>query len=97
MKNVKVFIASSNDEAEEREALRNLLLKISAVTQTYGVAVVPEMWEMMSPQFCLVLCPSNMSIMRHLYLQIWCFSYLANVLENIHMRNSRPPVSSSRK
>lgn len=59
MKNVKVFIASSNDETDDRDALRNLLLKISAVTQTYGVAVVPEMWEMMSPQFLPGLLPKQ--------------------------------------
>ncbi len=59
MRNIKVFIASSNDETEEREALKSLLLKISEVTQKYDVAIVPEMWEMKSVQFSQGLLPKQ--------------------------------------
>ncbi len=46
MTSFKVFIGSSNDEKEEREALKNLLSKANIVTRDYGVEISPEMWEM---------------------------------------------------
>jgi len=48
MAEVKVFIASSGDESEERMALEKLISKINDVTRIFKVTVVPEMWELKS-------------------------------------------------
>lgn len=48
MNTVKVFVASSNDEIEERNAIKNILLSANDITHLYGVDVVPAMWELKS-------------------------------------------------
>lgn len=51
MKEFKIFIASSNDEEEERNALKEFLLTVSRVTRNYGIEFLPIMWEMESVGF----------------------------------------------
>lgn len=51
MKEFKIFIASSNDEKKERNALKNLLQIVSRVTFDYGIKFSPVMWEMESIDF----------------------------------------------
>lgn len=51
MDNIKIFIASSNDEFEERVALQTFLTKTNEITTTFGVNVIPEMWELKSVDF----------------------------------------------
>lgn len=51
MKEFKIFIASSNDEYEERNALKEFLLIVSRVTRNYGIEFLPIMWEMESVDF----------------------------------------------
>lgn len=51
MKEFKIFIASSNDEEKERNALKNLLQIVSRVTRDYGIEFLPQMWEMESVGF----------------------------------------------
>ena len=46
MKEFKIFIASSNDEEKERNALKDLLQIVSRVTHDYGIEFLPVMWEM---------------------------------------------------
>lgn len=51
MKEFKIFIASSNDEKEERNALKEFLQSINRVTHGYGIEFLPVMWEMESVDF----------------------------------------------
>lgn len=51
MKEFKIFIASSNDEEKERNALKDLLQFVSRVTHDYGIDFLPVMWEMESVDF----------------------------------------------
>lgn len=51
MKEIKIFIASSNDEKKERNALKEFLQIISHDTQDYGIEFLPVMWEMESVNF----------------------------------------------
>lgn len=51
MKEIKVFIASSNDELEERNAIKEVLLEINDVASEFGVTISPEMWELKSVEF----------------------------------------------
>jgi len=51
MRELKIFIASSNDELEERNAIKNLILGISEVTREFDVSISPEMWELKSVEF----------------------------------------------
>lgn len=51
MKEFKIFIASSNDEEKERNALKDLLQIVSRVTHDYGIEFLPVMWEMESVDF----------------------------------------------
>jgi len=51
MAEIKVFIASSNDEVEERNAIKNTLLAINNSTQGYGITISPVMWELESVEF----------------------------------------------
>ncbi len=51
MKEFKIFIASSNDEKNERNALKDFLQGISRITHDYGIEFLPVMWEMESVDF----------------------------------------------
>lgn len=51
MKEFKIFIASSNDEKKERNALKEFLQIISRATHDYGIEFLPVMWEMESVDF----------------------------------------------
>lgn len=51
MEELRVFIASSNDEKVERIALRKFLLNMNEVTSKFGVTLIPEMWELKSANF----------------------------------------------
>lgn len=51
MKEFRIFIASSNDEKKEREALKNFLQTVNGVTHDYGIEFLPIMWEMESVDF----------------------------------------------
>lgn len=51
MKIFKIFIASSNDEIEERESIKVFLSSISNVTRNYGIEFLPVMWELESVNF----------------------------------------------
>lgn len=51
MKEFRIFIASSNDEKKEREALKNFLQTVNGVTHDYGMEFLPVMWEMESVDF----------------------------------------------
>lgn len=51
MKEFKIFIASSNDEKEERDAIKNFLLIINKETREFGIGLTPVMWEMESVKF----------------------------------------------
>jgi radical SAM domain protein len=55
MKEYKVFIASSNDEKKERNALKDLLQDANMITREYGIELVPIMWERESVSFALGL------------------------------------------
>lgn len=51
MKKFKVFIASSNDEFTERNAIKQIINNTSKITEKYGVEIVPEMWELKPVDF----------------------------------------------
>ncbi len=51
MKEFKIFIASSSDEAEERNALKDMLLAANRVTRDYEIEFLPVMWERESVDF----------------------------------------------
>jgi len=51
MKEFKIFIASSNDEVKERNALKDFLYSINRVTHDHGIEFLPVMWEMESVDF----------------------------------------------
>ena len=51
MKEFKIFIASSNDEKKERNALKDLLQTANRFTYDYGIEFLPVMWEMESVDF----------------------------------------------
>lgn len=51
MKEFKIFIASSNDEKEERDILKELILFVSRFTHDYGIEFLPVMWELESVDF----------------------------------------------
>lgn len=51
MREFKIFIASSNDEYEERIALKDFLSTVSRITHNYGIEFLPVMWEMESVDF----------------------------------------------
>lgn len=51
MKEFKIFIASSNDELEERDAIKELLLIASRVTRNFEIELLPIMWELESVDF----------------------------------------------
>lgn len=51
MKEFKIFIASSNDEKEERNTLKELILFVSRFTHNYGIEFLPVMWELESVDF----------------------------------------------
>lgn len=51
MKEFKIFIASSNDEKKERNALKDLLEIVNRLTHNYGIELLPVMWEMESVSF----------------------------------------------
>lgn len=51
MKKFKIFIASSNDEATERNALKQIINNTSKITEKYGLEIIPEMWELKPVDF----------------------------------------------
>ena len=51
MKQFKIFIASSNDEKNERNALMELLSTASRITYNFGIDFLPQMWEFESVGF----------------------------------------------
>lgn len=51
MKKFKVFIASSNDESIERDALKQIINNTSKITEKYGIEIIPKMWELMPVDF----------------------------------------------
>lgn len=51
MKEIKVFIASANDELEERLAIKGLIQNMNEVTSSFGVEINPLMWELVSVEF----------------------------------------------
>lgn len=55
MKEFRIFIASSNDEKRERNALKDFFQYISRITREYGIEFLPIMWEMESVDFSLGL------------------------------------------
>jgi hypothetical protein len=52
---IRIFIASCNDEADERTMLKELVSKIDDVTRSYKVRVEPEMWELKSTEMRVAL------------------------------------------
>lgn len=51
MKEFRIFIASSNEEKKERNALKDFLQNVSRITREYGIEFLPIMWEMESVDF----------------------------------------------
>lgn len=51
MKEFKIFIASSNDEKEERNIIKDLLQTVNKITHTFGIVFTPIMWELESVVF----------------------------------------------
>lgn len=51
MKEFKIFIASSNDEKEERYIIKDLLQTVNRVTHNFGIEFTPIMWELESVVF----------------------------------------------
>ena len=59
MKEFKIFIASSNDEKDERNIIRDFLLTVSKETHDFGIEFIPVMWEMESVNFSPGLSPKQ--------------------------------------
>lgn len=59
LKEIKVFIASANDEIDERNAIKNLIEKTSDSTSPFGIKVTPVMWELVSTNFSSGLVPKQ--------------------------------------
>ena len=59
MKEFKIFIASSNDEKDERNTFGSFLSTVSKETRNFGIEFTPVMWEMESVNFSLGLTPKQ--------------------------------------
>lgn len=51
MKKFKIFIASSNDEKEDRNIIEDFLKTINTVTHRFGIEFIPKTWELESVVF----------------------------------------------
>ncbi len=51
MRKFKIFIASSGDEKEERDTLKEFLETVSRITRNFEVELSPIMWELQSVDF----------------------------------------------
>ncbi len=87
MKQFKIFIASSNDEAIERSALKQIINNTSKITEKYGVEIVAQMWELMPFDFKPNLERKQNEYNEALETSNMAFFCSVKELEHTHMKN----------